>query len=267
MTRVIRLVTVAASVALLLGACRREAPPAPAAGAGATTGAATGAAPAAVSGKVLETMDSGGYTYVKLATAGGAAWAAVPKATVKVGDPVTLQNPMEMRQFHSKTLNRTFERIWFAQLGGAAAPASQATLPPGHPQIPGAADPTTMPAHPQAAAPTIDVTKIKLPKAGGPEGRTVAEVHAGRAQLQDKPVVVQGVVVKYNAGIMGKNWLHVRDGSGKTGVDDDLTVTTQDTATVGTKVVVRGTVLLDKDFGYGYKYATIVEDAKVSTMP
>ncbi|HEY3356533.1 MAG TPA: nucleotide-binding protein [Polyangia bacterium] len=273
-----RLVVVGVSM-VLLGACGQKAPPG-AHGKGAPGAAgATAAAPAAISGKVLETMDAGGYTYMRIAGPGGEAWAAVPQTSVSVGQTVTLKDPMEMSQFQSKTLKRTFDRILFAQLdtaggapaaGGGAKPASQAAMPPGHPPLPGQepAGAGSQPEHPRPAPPAMDVSKIKVPKAAGPDGRTVAEVNTGRAALKDKPVVVQGVVVKYNSGIMGKNWIHVRDGSGKAGSgDDDLTVTTQDTSSVGAKVRVRGTVRLDKDFGYGYKYATIVEGAKVEPLP
>jgi hypothetical protein len=76
-------------------------------------------------------------------------------------------------------------------------------------------------------------------------------------------VAVRGKVVKYNEGILGKNWLHLRDGSGTAGKDDDLAVTTQGKAAVGDVVVVRGPLHLDRDFGAGYAYALIVEDAEV----
>ena len=77
-------------------------------------------------------------------------------------------------------------------------------------------------------------------------------------------MTIRGKVVKYNGGIMGKNWLHLRDGSGKAEANDnDLTVTSQDTAAVGDVVVVKGVVRVDKDFGAGYAYPVIVEDAKI----
>jgi hypothetical protein len=72
-------------------------------------------------------------------------------------------------------------------------------------------------------------------------------------------------VVKFNPGIMGKNWVHLRDGSGKQEKgDNDITVTTQDMTSVGDTVVAKGMVRLDKDFGAGYAYPVIVEDARLS---
>jgi hypothetical protein len=70
-------------------------------------------------------------------------------------------------------------------------------------------------------------------------------------------------VVKFISGIMGKNWLHLRDGTGAPG-SDDLTVTTDATVETGSTVVVRGTVTTDRDFGAGYKYELIIEDAEIT---
>ena len=60
---------------------------------------------------------------------------------------------------------------------------------------------------------------------------------------------------------MGKNWIHIQDG---TEFEDgfDLTVTTSGTATMGEIVTFEGKISLDKDFGYGYSYAVLMEDAK-----
>ncbi len=127
------------------------------------------------------------------------------------------------------------------------------------------AAPTSVPAaepHPTPAAPTEAVDLSGIAKADG--GLTVAEVFAGKDQLAGQPVVVRGKVVKSNPGIMGKNWLHVRDGSGAEGTND-LTVTTAGAMpNVGDTVVVKGVLALNKDFGMGYQYDVIVEDAEVT---
>jgi hypothetical protein len=62
---------------------------------------------------------------------------------------------------------------------------------------------------------------------------------------------------------MGKNWIHLQDGTGDNG-SNDLTVTTDSTVNVGDTVLVSGVLNTDKDFGYGYQYAVIVEDAKIT---
>jgi hypothetical protein len=118
--------------------------------------------------------------------------------------------------------------------------------------------------HAAAAAGPSEVGDVKVPKASGSDARTVAEVYAQRAALKEKPVTIRGKVVKYNEGIMGRNWVHLRDGSGSAGKDNDLTITTVEKTAVGEVVVVKGTLRIDKDFGAGYAYPVIVEDAKLS---
>jgi hypothetical protein len=107
-----------------------------------------------------------------------------------------------------------------------------------------------------------DVGDVKVAKAAGPDARTVAEVNAQSAALKGKNVAVHGKVVKFTAAVMGKNWVHVRDGTG-TAADgsDDVTVTTMDEAKVGDVVLVRGVVQTDRDLGSGYKYKVLIEDA------
>ena len=113
--------------------------------------------------------------------------------------------------------------------------------------------------------PKVDATNVKVEKAEGADAKTVAEVWAAKGSLGDKEVVVRGKVVKFLGGIMGTNFLHLRDGSGTDGAgDNDLTITTNDVAKVGDVVTVRGVVHVDKDFGAGYRYPVIVENGKVS---
>lgn len=244
--------------ALLSGCGKKEAPekPAePAATAPGTTAQAPAGMPPMIQGTVVETMDSGGYTYMKLKTDRAEAWTAVNQATVKVGDKVSVIGPSLMANFESSTLNREFDEIYFGTLGTEA----------GLPAPPDAATIASMASrHAAVATGPDDAAKVSVPKATGADARTVAEVHAQRAALKDRPVTVRGQVVKFLPGIMGRNWIHLRDGSGsRDAKTDDLTVTTADTVAKGDVVVVKGTVRVDKNFGSGYAYPVIVEDAKV----
>jgi hypothetical protein len=130
------------------------------------------------------------------------------------------------------------------------------------PETPAASMPAAEP-HPMPTAPAAAVDLSGIAKAEG--GKTVAEVFAEKAQLAGKTVVFRGKVVKTNPNIMGRNWLHVRDGSGGEGAND-LTVTTagEVVPNVGDTVLVSGSVVLDKDFGMGYQYDVIIEDAEVT---
>jgi len=137
-------------------------------------------------------------------------------------------------------------------------PAATPSAPPDHPA-------TGMPAsepHPVPSVPAQAVDLAGIVKAQG--GKTIAEVFAEKNQLAGQPVVIRGKVVKTNPRIMGRNWLHMRDGSGAEG-SNDLTVTTVGTTPmVGDTVVVSGPVVLNKDFGMGYTYDVIIEDAEVT---
>ena len=120
---------------------------------------------------------------------------------------------------------------------------------------------TSPSAHPRPAAPA-DVGSIRVAKAAGSNGRTISDIHARAAQLKDKKVAVRGKVVKATNGVMGKNWLHLRDGTGE-GSSADLTVASSNTAQVGDTVLATGVVHLDRDLGAGYHYDVLVEDAKL----
>lgn len=136
-------------------------------------------------------------------------------------------------------------------------PGEAAALPPEHP--------ATTTAAVAAALPAADLGEVKVEKAPGKDARTVAEIFARKATLKGTEVVVRGRVVKFNAEIMGRNWIHLRDGSGSADKQDhDITVTTTDMVAKGDIVTVRGKVALDRDFTAGYAYPVMIEDAKVS---
>lgn len=204
----------------------------------------------AAEGTVAETMNAGGYSYVLLQGPKDQLWAAAPETTVKVGDKVSFVGGMPMTQFRSNTLDRTFEKVYFVPgltINGTASVPSTASKVAPAPSGAGAAP---------AVAEVKDIEKAK-------GGKTIAELFASKAEMSGKSVSIRGKVVKYNGGIMGSNWLHIQDGSGAEGTND-LTITTQETAKVGDTVLIKGTVGLDKNFGGGYKYGLIVEDATVT---
>jgi hypothetical protein len=214
----------------------------------------------AYKGTVLETMNASRYTYARIDTGKEKIWVAGPETEIKVGDAVSVGAGILNKGFHSKTLNKTFDEIRFVDAimtGDAGGKAGAVTtvhgLPEGHPAIDGMGMPGG------AAAPVV---VGRIDKAEG--GKTVADVWAGRADLSGKKVVVRGKVVKANTGILGRNWYHLRDGSGTDKGDNDLVVTSKDLAKAGDVVTASGVVGLSKDFGAGYKYELIVEDATLT---
>ena len=106
--------------------------------------------------------------------------------------------------------------------------------------------------------------QIKVEKAKGADAVSVSEAFEKAGKLDKKTVVVRGKVVKVSRGIMGKNWVHLRDGSGDPGKGtNNLVVTTQDVPKVGDVVTAKGILYKEKDFGAGYKYKVIVEEATI----
>ncbi len=209
-----------------------------------------------VRGEVLETMNSGGYTYVFMDTAQDQRWVAALETPVAVGDVVQTDQGMAMNGFTSSTLNRTFNVVYFVSslqnLSGGSQPPAQPSgeLPAGHPDISG------------GDAATIAVPDIEAYE----EGKDIAYVYANKDELAGNAITLRGKVVKYNPGILGWNFIHIRDGSGDAAAgDNDLIVTTKAESAVGETVLLTGNIALDKDFGAGYSYPVLLEDASVTT--
>lgn len=207
-------------------------------------------------GSVVETMDSAGYTYVMVDTGTETIWAAAPEFKVQVGDSVSVPAGMPMPDYHSNNLDRDFDLVYFVpsiSVGGAAPAAPAAAGAPADPAAGAHPTPTV------GDTSEIDFTGIEKPEGG----KTVGEIFAMKADLSGKEVALRGKVVKFSSMIMGKNWIHIKDGTDHEGADD-LTVTTDGTASVGDTVLVNAMVTVDKDFGAGYRYDVILEDAKVT---
>jgi len=204
----------------------------------------------AIVGEVLEVQNVEGYSYLRLKTAQGDTWAAVPTAKVKKGDKVSVAEPMVMNNFESKALKRKFDKVVFGTLGGDKAVA--------------AAQPAGPKAGPHALPPKgAEAPDAKVAKASGPEARTVGEIMAGPDALKEKTVLVRAKIVKINSGIQGLNWVHLRDGSGSAASGtNDLIVTTKEELRVGDIVTMKGVVRTDKNLGSGYVYKVLVEEGK-----
>ena len=200
-----------------------------------------------VRGTVAETMDAAGYTYVLIDTDGQQLWIAGPETAVEAGDIVQASTRMPMVDFRSDSLDREFDVLYFSgTLQNLSNPAPVAE---------------TQPAAPAANAAVVEVDVEALEA-----GQDIAYVYANKEELAGQEISLRGKVVKYNQNIMGTNWIHIQDGSGN--ADDgtnDLTVTSKATTAVGETVVVTGTLILDKDFGSGYTFPVMLDDATLST--
>lgn len=205
--------------------------------------------------EVAEYMNGGGYTYIRGEENGEELWIAVREMPVEVGDVYYFSSSMKMEDFQSESLNRTFETIHFVDNISKTAPASDANQ--SAQEMPSMAD-----AREGHGKPTVEAAEgISVDPAAG--GMSVAEINRDKSSLNGKTVKVRGVVTKFNGGIMKRNWIHIQDGTSHEG-SVDVTVTSDQSAKVGETVVIEGTVAVDKDFGAGYFYDIIIENAKVT---
>jgi len=210
-------------------------------------------------GKVLEIKPAMGYKYLKVQEQGKQTWVAIANAPVKVGDKIGFDKKTMMKDFKSKSLGQEFKEIYFAS--DVYLP-QKPTAPKSMKDLLGlgstAKDPhagmgigmSPQPADEKPAKPFVKK-----------DAYTVEEVHMWRKNLKAQTITLEGTVFKVSKGIMKRDWVHLGDGTGnEKKLTDDL-VFTAPTSTIkaGDKVLAKGTVAVDKDFGYGYFYPVIIE--------
>lgn len=192
---------------------------------------------------VLEVIQGSAYSYFHVFENNNKFWMATNVLDAKEGDLIYYTSAFEMKEFKSKEINKTFESIMFVEDAALTyekkAPVSPGKLNPGQ------------------------VTDVTIEKAAG--GITIEELYKDKKNFDGKEVIIRGIVVKYNRNIMGKNWAHIQDGT-KFNEGYDLTVTTSDTLAQGQIATFKGVITLDKDFGHGYAYDVIMQDAKSSDV-
>jgi len=212
-------------------------------------------------GKILEIKPAMGYKYLKIDENGTQLWVAIANAPVEIGDKIGYDKKTMMTNFKSKTLNQEFKEIFFA---------SDVYLPKKVQQ-------------PQSMKAMLGLNSAKKdPHAGMGRGMppvqedetaakpfvkkdayTVEEIHMWRKELKDQVISIKGSVFKVSQKIMKLDWVHLGDGTGNEKMlTDDLVFTAASTTIKpGDKVIATGKVIVDKDFGYGYFYKVIIQDA------
>jgi len=208
-----------------------------------------------ITGKALEVIHAGEYTYLLLDVDGFKDWVAIPQLYVEVGEEVELNPGVQMGEWTSKTLNRTFKPILFS-----TGPTDKFTEKRKVNAHKGADMSAPAPGSKKSAGKVVDGLKIE--KATGENAFDLAEIFAKKVELQDKIISVRGQVVKVSTGIMNRNWVHIKDGTGENGANK-LVVTTKDSPDNGDIVTFSGVFHNDVDFGGGYQYAIIMEDAVI----
>lgn len=212
--------------------------------------------------KVLETMEGGGYSYAKVDEGGNIYWIAGPQSNISTGSTISFLEQMVMTDFTSKSLNRHFDQIVFVS---AIVPTDKPAAQSAQGQSDGSSAcktcDTSMNVELNAAA---QEAPLKIAK--NSDGYTVEELYAKKAQLKDKPIKVNAKVVKVSRNIMGKDWIHLQDGSGSAGTNDIIATAVGSNVQVGDSVTASGVVKTDIDLGYGYNFPVLIEEAKFSSL-
>jgi type II secretory pathway pseudopilin PulG len=196
---------------------------------------------------VQEVIQATSYTYLKVKEADNEFWIAVTKRQIEPGATISFADALEMTDFQSKDLQRTFDKIYFvSRIVGDGLSESQQSM-----------------SMPLRMKPELEKKEISIEPAQG--GVTIGELFANRNSYGDKTVLVKGQVTKVNRAIMDRNWVHLQDGTSDSG-SFDLTVTTNDDVKVGDVVTFEGKIALNKDFGAGYTYEVIMEQAELQTQ-
>ena len=191
---------------------------------------------------VEEALNTEKYTYLQVKENGESFWIAIPKTAVEIGATYYYQGGLMKKNFASREYNRVFETIYLV------SGISKQPLGTGGSAVDQALSQT------QSAEATAPPTDIK-PAAGAVK---IADLIGNLSKYDGKVIKVTGKCVKVNPMIMGRNWVHLQDGSAK---NFDLTITTNENVPLGGIVTLEGTIVLNKDFGAGYKYNVIMEGA------
>ena len=210
-------------------------------------------------GKVLEIKPAMGYKYLKIDENGKEIWIAIANAPVTVGDKIGYDKKTMMKDFESKSLKQKFKEIYFAS--DVYLP-QKVSKPKSMKELLGLSTKTKdphagmgrgMPSEPEDEAPAKPFVKK--------DAYTVEEVHMWRKDLKDQTITLEGTVFKVSHGIMKRDWVHLGDGTGnEKKLTDDLVFTTPSTTIKsGDKIIAKGKIAVDKDFGYGYFYKVIIE--------
>ena len=189
------------------------------------------------------------YTYLRVLENGIEKWIAAPSTQAEIGQTYYFEKGMEMTNFESKELNRTFETIYFVD--------RMSTDPEMKIQM-NSYNSLNTDLSQQGAKPILEKQQVEIKPVE--DALTIAELYKNMKAYEGKSIKIKGKVTKFNPAIMKKNWIHLQDG---TEFNDrfDITATIDTEANVGDIVTIEGVVSLNKDFGYGYTYELIVENA------
>lgn len=191
---------------------------------------------------VTELINGNTYSYIKGNNENSEIWVAIRKQPIEIGKTYFYKDALPMKDFHSKELNRTFPLIYFLN-SISSETSKKADLPHGS----------------QMKKPTA--VKVEVDIKASEEFTNIENIYKKKDQLVNSIIKVKGKVTKFNKNILNRNWIHIQDGTEHNG-NFDLTITSTQTVSVGEVIELKGVLITDKDFGAGYKYDVLLENAE-----
>lgn len=192
-------------------------------------------------GKVIDKIPAKGYTYLQVTENKKDFWIAVPTMEIEIGETVYFSRYMVMEDFRSDNIDKSFDQILFVE------DARKSPTPDEMKNI-------------HSGVQSTEKQEIKIEPLS--DGKTIQQIYSDKSSLNGEVVKVRGKVVKFNKQIMKRNWIHIQDGTGNEN-EFDLVITSNQEVLVGEIITAEGKVVIDKDFGAGYFFPVLIEDAKI----
>ncbi len=185
---------------------------------------------------IKEVLPTSRYVYALVEEKGDEYWVATNKMALEIGGTYYFKNGLLKRNFQSKEHDRTFDKLYLVSALISNDHGIQSGAIPNQAEV---VSPSFKPA---------------------PGSIKISEVIANPSKYAGKTIQVSGECTKVNPNIMKRHWIHLKDGSQD---DYDFVVTSQTQIPVGHAVTFTGTINVAKDFGSGYYYEILMEDAVV----
>jgi len=206
-----------------------------------------------MTGTVKHTQKAGKYTYLTLDQKGKEVWVATTSSHVLVGDEIDYSEALRVENFEAKSLNRTFDEIYFTggvKIVGGPSLSKDVSLPDDdvHKAIQKEKITATAPA------------KGEIPRVES--GITIEEIYSKLDNLEGEKVILRGKVMKVNKNILGTNWITLQDGTGNA-PDNAIIVLSSDLAGIADTITVKGTIKTGINLGAGYKFKVVIDEASL----
>ncbi len=199
---------------------------------------------------INEVLPAEKYVYLNVTEGAKQFWIATGKKEVNIGETYFYKGGLLKTNFESKEYNRVFETVYLVTNLVAQKHGDNT----GKINI---SDYTEA----KEKTPVKVAIETHTDKVVQHQGSIkIAELVKDPKKYEGKTIQLSGICTKINAGIMNRNWIHIKDGSKD---DFDLVITSQEFVPEGSSFTIKALVTLNKDFGAGYRYDLILENGLI----